>query len=56
MSRELPDPVPRLTVITLGVRDIRTSIASTAIPGRSSSRPASRSATTGGCIWRSKAV
>lgn len=27
MSKELPAPVPRLTVITLGVRDIRTSIA-----------------------------
>lgn len=26
MSKELPAPVPRLTVITLGVRDIRTSI------------------------------
>ncbi|MGY3238827.1 putative lactoylglutathione lyase [Bradyrhizobium sp. USDA 4472] len=27
MSKELPAPVPRLTVITLGVRDIRASIA-----------------------------
>ena len=27
MSKELPPPVPRLTVITLGVRDIRGSIA-----------------------------
>lgn len=27
MSQELPAPVPRLTVITLGVRDIRASIA-----------------------------
>lgn len=27
MSRELPAPIPRLTVITLGVHDIRTSIA-----------------------------
>lgn len=27
MSKELPAPIPRLTVITLGVRDIRTSIA-----------------------------
>lgn len=27
MSEELPAPIPRLTVITLGVRDIRTSIA-----------------------------
>jgi hypothetical protein len=27
MSKELPAPVPRLTVITLGVSDIRTSIA-----------------------------
>ncbi len=27
MSKELPPPVPRLTVITLGVGDIRTSIA-----------------------------
>jgi uncharacterized protein len=27
MSKELPPPVPRLTVITLGVSDIRTSIA-----------------------------
>lgn len=27
MSKELPAPIPRLTVITLGVSDIRTSIA-----------------------------
>ena len=27
MSKELPAPIPRLTVITLGVRDIRASIA-----------------------------
>ncbi|MGY4502774.1 putative lactoylglutathione lyase [Bradyrhizobium sp. GM24.11] len=27
MSRELPAPIPRLTLITLGVSDIRTSIA-----------------------------
>jgi catechol 2,3-dioxygenase-like lactoylglutathione lyase family enzyme len=27
MSKELPPPVPRLTVITLGVNDIRASIA-----------------------------
>jgi predicted lactoylglutathione lyase len=27
MSKELPPPTPRLTVITLGVRDIRASIA-----------------------------
>src|SRR5882757_6394713 len=27
MSKELPTPVPRLTVITLGVSDIRASIA-----------------------------
>lgn len=27
MSKELPSPVPRLTVITLGVTDIRASIA-----------------------------
>lgn len=27
MSRELPAPIPRLTFITLGVRDIRASIA-----------------------------
>ncbi|MGX4773390.1 VOC family protein [Bradyrhizobium guangdongense] len=27
MNKELPAPVPRLTVITLGVSDIRTSIA-----------------------------
>ncbi len=27
MSKELPAPVPRLTVITLGVSDIRASIA-----------------------------
>lgn len=29
MSKELPAPIPRLTVITLGVRDIRASIAFT---------------------------
>jgi len=27
MRKELPPPVPRLTVITLGVSDIRASIA-----------------------------
>jgi uncharacterized protein len=27
MSKEIPAPIPRLTVITLGVSDIRTSIA-----------------------------
>src|SRR3954466_96987 len=27
MSKELPTPIPRLTVITLGVSDIRASIA-----------------------------
>ncbi|MGY3460966.1 catechol 2,3-dioxygenase-like lactoylglutathione lyase family enzyme [Bradyrhizobium sp. LM3.4] len=27
MSKELPAPIPRLTVITLGVSDIRASIA-----------------------------
>jgi len=29
MSKKLPAPIPRLTVITLGVSDMRASIAST---------------------------
>lgn len=39
MSKEPPAPIPRLTVITLGVNDIRASIAFTT---RSVSRAGSR--------------